>query len=75
MKQEFVIVLITISIQVINCVVDVLRYKDSRRIAKHDRKRQEDDQQKKKIQGRSSLDFVVPEKARSQPGTKEKFDL
>lgn len=39
MKQEFVIVLITISIQVINCVVDVLRYKDSRRIAKHDRKR------------------------------------
>ena len=26
MKQEFVIVLITISIQVINCVVDVLRY-------------------------------------------------
>lgn len=40
MKQEFVIVLITISIQVINCVVDVLRYKrDSKRIAKHDRKR------------------------------------
>lgn len=40
MKQEFVIVLITISIQVINCVVDVLRYnKDSRHIAKHDRKR------------------------------------
>lgn len=40
MKQEFVIVLITISIQVINCVVDVLRYnKDSRCIAKHDRKR------------------------------------
>lgn len=40
MQQEFVIVLITISIQVINCVVDVLRYnKDSRRIEKHDRKR------------------------------------
>ena len=52
MKQEFVIVLITISIQVINCVVDVLRYnKDSRRIAKHDRKRQEDDQQKKQNPG------------------------
>jgi hypothetical protein len=30
---------------------------------------------KNKIQGRPSLDFVVPEKARSQPGTKEKFDL
>ena len=40
MQQEFVIVLITISIQVINCVVDVLRYnKDSKRIAKHDRKK------------------------------------
>ncbi len=40
MKQEFVIVLITISIQVINCVVDVLRYnRDSKRITKHDRKR------------------------------------
>lgn len=26
---------------------------------------------KNKIQGRPSLDFVVPEKARSQPGTKK----
>ena len=34
MKQEFVIVLITISIQVINSFVDVLRYKDSKYIAK-----------------------------------------
>lgn len=56
MKQEFVIVLITISIQVINCVVDVLRYnRDSKRIAKHDRKRQEDDWQKKQNPGK-----VVP---------------
>mgnify|MGYP001662259433 CR=1 FL=1 len=39
MKQEFIIVLITISIQVINCVVDVLRYKDSKYIAKHFRKK------------------------------------
>jgi hypothetical protein len=40
MQQEFVIVLISISIQVINCVVDVLRYnRDSKRIAKHDRKK------------------------------------
>ena len=40
MKQEFVIVLITISIQVINCVVDVLRYnRDSNHIAKQVRKK------------------------------------
>ena len=39
MKQEFVIVLITISIQVINCVVDILRYNIvSKRVAKHRKK-------------------------------------
>ncbi|MGQ0311762.1 hypothetical protein [Streptococcus sp. cx1] len=37
---EMIIALITISIQVINCVVDVLKYnRDSKRIAKHDRKK------------------------------------
>lgn len=36
MQLELIIVLITTSIQIVNCVVDVLRYKkDSKHIAKH----------------------------------------
>ena len=52
MKQEFVIVLITISIQVITCVVDVLRYKDSKYIAKHFRKKYKMFVKKKSREGR-----------------------